>query len=153
PTASPWQNPMANGSPESVLATATIQGVVLGTMPPGGYNFGLSEVVGGPPSDILNVTWQQVVFQDVNSTAFTFTFTSDVEGTTLQPPTTGTTPGNGIQLENGALQTFQVPGLTAISLTVGIQSDVETVPDGGATILMLSLALTGTAGWKRFLGR
>jgi hypothetical protein len=147
-----WANPFFDFNPfESASFSGIIKGLSVGTSPNGGYNFVLQEFAGGPASDILNVAWAPTVFQDANSTSFLFNFTSDTEGQTLPLPSTGVTPADGIQLETGAQQSWQVPGMTGIALTVGIQSDApETVPDGGATIILLGLSSAGLATLRRF---
>jgi hypothetical protein len=144
--------PITVGLPEfgSFMGTLPPSTANLGSSPAGGYNYILQEFAGGAVSDILNVSWttaQDPLSPNQFLTTFNMIFTSDVNGVILPLPTTGV---NTAVPETGALQTFTVP-LTAISLTVGMQSDAETIPEGGSTILMLGLSLAGTAGWKRLL--
>jgi hypothetical protein len=109
----------------------------------GSVIYGLSEVAGGPLSDWVTVSWNSGLL----GTLFTMNFGSDIDGVTLQPPGTPTL----VLPETGALQSFPVTlPTTAFSLTVGIQSDVETVPDGGTTSILLGLSSAGLAAYRRF---
>jgi hypothetical protein len=115
----------------------------LGSLASGSVIYGLSEVAGGPLSDWVSVSWDSGFL----GVGFTMTFGSDIDGVILEPPGSPTL----VLPETGALQSFPVNlPTTAFSLTVGIQSDVEAVPDGGATNLLLGLSSAGLAAYRRF---
>lgn len=78
-------------------------------------------------------------------TGFHFTFVSDTEGQTLQPPAGGL---NLTAVEDGTLQTFGVPPAALLSLTVGMQSDLESVPDSSSTLILLAVGLAGMAALR-----
>jgi hypothetical protein len=126
-------------SPES----AQFQGNVNANLGSGSVTYSLLEGPGAQvASDILNVVWKPNPLN--GSTDFTINFTSDTSEQGL--PVLGTAV-----VEDGTLQTFTVIQGNANgtpSVVVGMQSDVESVPEGGSTVLMLGLVLAGM-GWKR----
>jgi hypothetical protein len=141
-----WLESLAVGNVEIGGFNGTLAGN-LGNSPDGGYNYLLLEFDGGPLSDDFNVHW----FMDPlfpNRTMFEMLLVSDTEGRPLTVPTVGQ---NTFAVETGTLQKFQVPN-TGIptGLTIGIQSDLESVPDGGGTILTLGLALASISICSRF---
>src|SRR5215470_13065904 len=106
--------PTTSVGPESATFSGYLPpGANLGS---GSYVVGLQESPGGPPSDWLQVSWNSVLYLGTfYLTQFNFTFQSDTEGQTLQPP-----PGDHtIALETGDLQRFHISS-TAFNLNIGI---------------------------------
>jgi hypothetical protein len=114
--------------------SATFTGYMSGQFGTGGFEVVLREPSTGAVSDWLTVNWSLVSVAGFgNFTQFTMNFQSDVEGgPPLQPPAGYQT---ATALEDGSLQLFTVPA--TFPLTVGIQSDVEVVPEPSVGALLL----------------
>ena len=108
-----------------------------------GYLFALTDSAGGPVSDYVWVHQFIPAFTVID-------FVSDTDLGSLNLPAAP----NAIVVETGGLQLVgSYVNDRGEVVTLNVQSDVESIPDSGATAALLGSALLGLAALRRRFGR
>ena len=120
---------------------------ISGDLGSGSYSIGLLNSPGGTLADYVTVKWASGLYINIFITQFDFVFKS-ADGVN---PFIAPGAFNITAVEDGTLQTFSIP-VTGAQLTVGVRAYRETrsVPDSGATLLLLSCGVLGLGAFRRF---